>query len=122
IVYGILGYHSDVPPNVRDKKSEITNGTLNFLTVGLRGLKGDTGPQGPKGDKGDKGDFGSDGKTAMAADLNMATKKIIHLATPIGGTIAGGATTSPIVVGIIPGSALMLKTYCEMKDFKKKIE
>ena len=34
IVYGILGYHSDVPPNVRDKKSEITNGTLNFLTVG----------------------------------------------------------------------------------------
>ena len=49
---------------------------------GLRGLKGDTGPQGPKGDKGDKGDFGSDGKTAMAADLNMATKKIIHLATP----------------------------------------
>ena len=40
------------------------------------------GLQGPKGDKGDKGDFGSDGKTAMAADLNMATKKIIHLATP----------------------------------------
>ena len=49
---------------------------------GVRGLKGDTGPQGPKGDKGDKGDFGSDGKTAMAADLNMASKKIIHLATP----------------------------------------
>ena len=49
---------------------------------GVRGLKGDTGPQGPKGDKGDKGDFGSDGKTAMAADLSMASKKIIHLATP----------------------------------------
>ncbi|RMX42817.1 hypothetical protein pdam_00022491 [Pocillopora damicornis] len=121
MVYGILGYHNDVPLSARDKTSEITNGTLNVLTVGLRGLKGDTGP---KGDKGDKVDFEFDGKTTMAADLNMAAKKIIHLATPsdAGGTIAGGATTSPIVVGIIPGSALMLKTYCEMKDFKKKIE
>ena len=43
---------------------------------------GDTGPQGPKGDKDDKGDLGSDGKTAIAADLNMANNKIIHVATP----------------------------------------
>ena len=43
---------------------------------------GDTGPQGPKGDKDDKGDLGSDGKTAIAADLNMANNKIIRVATP----------------------------------------
>ena len=52
---------------------------VHLVLEGLRGLKGDTGP---KGDKGDKGDFEFDGKTTMAADLNMAVKKIIHLATP----------------------------------------
>ena len=52
---------------------------VHLVLEGLRGLKGDTGP---KGDKGDKGDFEFDGKTTMAADLNMAAKKIIHLATP----------------------------------------
>ena len=55
---------------------------VHLVLEGLRGLKGDTGPQSSKGDKGDKGDFGSDGKTTMAADLNMAAKKIIHLAAP----------------------------------------
>ena len=34
MVYGILGYHNDVPLSVRDKTSEITNGTLNVLTLG----------------------------------------------------------------------------------------
>ena len=38
---------------------------------GLRGLKGDTCTQDPKGVKGNKGVFGSDGKTAMAAHLNV---------------------------------------------------
>ena len=52
---------------------------VHLVLEGLRGLKGDTDP---KGDKGDKGDSGFDGKTTMAADLNMAAKKIIHLATP----------------------------------------
>ena len=33
ILYGILGYRNDVPSIVRDKKFEITNGTLNFHTV-----------------------------------------------------------------------------------------
>ena len=32
---------------------------------------------------GDKGNFGCDGKTTMAAYLNMANNKIIYLATPI---------------------------------------
>ena len=40
----------------------------------------------------------------------------------VAGTIGRGVTTSPIVVGIILDSALISKTHCEMKDFKKKIE
>ena len=34
ILYGILRYRNDFPSSVRDKKFEITNGTLYFLTVG----------------------------------------------------------------------------------------
>ena len=48
---------------------------------------------------------------------NMSSSCLI-----VGGTIGGGVTTSPIVVGIILDSALIWKTHCEMKDFKKKIE
>ena len=51
---------------------------------GPRGLKEDTCTQDPKGVKRDKGVFGSDGKSAMAADLNVANGYItILLATPI---------------------------------------
>lgn len=32
-VYGILGYHDDVPLSVWNKKFEITNGTHNFVTL-----------------------------------------------------------------------------------------
>ena len=38
------------------------------------------------------------------------------------GTVAGGVTMNPIILGIIPGYGLILITYCETKDFKKKIE
>ena len=38
----------------------------------------------------------------------------------VAGTVAGGATMNPIILGIIPGSGLILITYCETKDFKKK--
>ena len=38
------------------------------------------------------------------------------------GTIAGRETTNPIVLSIIPDTSLILKTYWEIKDFKKKIE
>lgn len=37
----------------------------------------------------------------------------------VAGTVAGGATMNPIILGIIPGSGLILITYCETKDFKK---
>ena len=33
ILHGIFEYRNDVPASVRDKKFEITNGTLNFHTV-----------------------------------------------------------------------------------------
>ncbi|RMX42641.1 hypothetical protein pdam_00010280 [Pocillopora damicornis] len=33
---------------------------------------------------------------------------------------AGGVTMNPIVLGIIAGSGLIMKTYCKMKDFKRK--
>ena len=38
------------------------------------------------------------------------------------GTIAGRETTNPIVLSIVPDTSLILKTYWEIKDFKKKIE
>ena len=40
----------------------------------------------------------------------------------VASAIAGGVTTNPIVLGIIPDSGFILKTYCEIKDSKKKIE
>lgn len=36
------------------------------------------------------------------------------------GTVAGGVTMNPIILGIIPGYGLILITYCVTKDFKKK--
>ena len=39
------------------------------------------------------------------------------------GTIAGGVTQNPILLGVISGSGLLLKTYIEIKKiFRKKIE
>ena len=49
-------------------------------------MKGDTCTQDPKGVKGNKGVFGSDGKTAMAAHLNVPNSEIIHLTTPTDAT------------------------------------
>ena len=38
------------------------------------------------------------------------------------GTIVGGVTLNPIPLGVISGTGLLLKTYSETKNFKKKIE
>ena len=38
------------------------------------------------------------------------------------GTVAGGVTLNPIVLGTISGSGLLLKTYSEAKNYKRKIE
>ena len=36
------------------------------------------------------------------------------------GTIAGGVSMTPIVLGIIPGGGLILKTHCKIKYKKKR--
>ena len=38
------------------------------------------------------------------------------------GTIASGVTLNPIILGTILGAGLLLKTFSEIKDYKKKIE
>ena len=38
------------------------------------------------------------------------------------GTIVGGITLNPIPLGTISGSGLLLKTFSEIKNYKKKIE
>ena len=55
--------------------------------------------------------------------------KRLNLAINIGsaglvvtGTIAGGITLNPIILGTISGAGLVLKTVSEIKDYKKKIE
>ena len=55
--------------------------------------------------------------------------KKIELACNIGsvllvvtGTVAGGVTLNPVVLGTISGSGLLLKTYSEAKNYKRKIE
>ena len=38
------------------------------------------------------------------------------------GTVVGGVTLNPIVLGTISGSGLLLKTYSEIKNYERKIE
>ena len=38
------------------------------------------------------------------------------------GTVTGGVTLNPAVLGSISGAGLLLKTYSEIKNFKRKIE
>ena len=38
------------------------------------------------------------------------------------GTVAGGVTLNPVVLGVISGAGLLLKTFTEIKNYKKKIE
>ena len=38
------------------------------------------------------------------------------------GTIAGGITLNPIILGVIAGAGLLLKTFTDYKHFERKIE
>jgi len=38
------------------------------------------------------------------------------------GTVVGGVTLNPAVLGSISGTGLLLKTYAEIKNYKRKIE
>ena len=49
-------------------------------------------------------------------------KKILTSALVAGGVLAGGATLNPIVLGVISGLGLILKTIQEAKNRGKKIE
>ena len=49
--------------------------------------------------------------------MNLASSGLIAI-----GTITGAATLNPIVLGVISGLGLVLKTAIEMKNLKSKIE
>ena len=49
--------------------------------------------------------------------LNMSSTGLIMI-----GTVAGGLTANPAMIGSITGAGLALKTFSETKDYKKKIE
>ena len=38
------------------------------------------------------------------------------------GTVVGGVTLNPVVIGTISGTGIFLKTYSEIKNYKRKIE
>ena len=52
------------------------------------------------------------GSETFQGDITMNNNRIRNLHTPTSNNDA------VIILGIIPASGLILKTYCEMKDFK----
>ena len=38
------------------------------------------------------------------------------------GSVAGGITANPIIIGTVTGAGVLLKTFCETKNYKRKIE
>ena len=48
--------------------------------------------------------------------LNMSSTGLIVI-----GTVAGGLTANPAIIGSISGAGLALKAFSEIKDYKKKI-
>ena len=54
------------------------------------------------------------------------TKKSIWLLISAGlviiGSVAGGITANPIIIGTVTGAGVLLKTFCETKNYKRKIE
>ena len=49
--------------------------------------------------------------------LNMSSTGLIVI-----GTVAGGLTANPAIIGSISGAGLVLKTFSETKNYKRKIE
>ena len=49
--------------------------------------------------------------------LNITSSSLIVV-----GAVAGGLTANPAILGSISGAGLVLKTFSETKDYKKKIE
>ena len=62
-----------------------------------------------------KESFKSFKKKDMACNIGSAVLVVT-------GTVVGGVTLNPIPLGTISGAGILLKTYAEAKNFKRKIE
>ena len=38
------------------------------------------------------------------------------------GSVAGGITANPIIIGTVTGAGVLLKTFCDTENYKRKIE
>ena len=53
--------------------------------------------------------------------VNLASN-IVSAGLVIIGSVAGGITANPIIIGTVTGAGVLLKTFCETKNYKRKIE
>ena len=53
--------------------------------------------------------------------VNLASN-IVSAGLVIIGRVAGGITANPIIIGTVTGAGVLLKTFCETKNYKRKIE
>ena len=53
--------------------------------------------------------------------VNLASH-IVSAGLVIIGSVAGGITANPIIIGTVTGAGVLLKTFCETKNYKRKIE
>ena len=53
--------------------------------------------------------------------VNVASN-IVSAGLVIIGSVAGGITANPIFIGTVTGAGVLLKTFCETKNYKRKIE
>ena len=53
--------------------------------------------------------------------VNLASN-IVSAGLVIIGSVAGGITANPIIIGTVTGAGVLLKTFCETKNYKCKIE
>ena len=49
--------------------------------------------------------------------VNLASN-IVSAGLVIIGTVAGGVTANPIIIGTVTGAGVLLKTFCETKNYK----
>ena len=54
-------------------------------------------------------------KVNLASNIASAGLVII-------GNVAGGVAANPIIIGTVTGAGVLLKTFCETKNYKHKIE
>ena len=53
--------------------------------------------------------------------VNLASN-IVSAGLVIIGSVAGSITANPIIIGTVTGAYVLLKTFCETKNYKRKIE